>query len=185
VYFPDRAIPMLPERLSGDLCSLRPGVDRLAMAVALDLAADGRVRRSAFHEAVIRSRARLVYDDVAAVMEGGRSPALRDAEVNAQLVALAEVARRLTARRFAAGAIDFDLPSAEIVLGDEGRPTDIVETPRTIAHRAVEEAMLAANRAVAEYLEAHEVPALYRVHEPPLPEALEALGELLASFGLL
>ncbi|HSJ95655.1 MAG TPA: RNB domain-containing ribonuclease, partial [Myxococcota bacterium] len=85
----------------------------------------------------------------------------------------------------AAGAIDFDLPTAEIVLGDEGHPTDIVEAPRTIANRAIEEAMLAANRAVAEHLVAHDVGALFRVHEPPLPDQLEGLRELLASLGLL
>ncbi|MEB2343615.1 MAG: VacB/RNase II family 3'-5' exoribonuclease [Deltaproteobacteria bacterium] len=185
VYFPDRAIPMLPERLSGELCSLRPGADRPVLAVALDVARDGSVRRARFHEARIRSRARLVYDDAAAVMEGGETPAIRDREVQEQLHLLAAVARRLTARRFAAGAIDFDLPTAEIVLGDEGRPTDIVEAPRTIANRAIEEAMLAANRAVAEHLLARDVPALFRVHEPPLPEQLEALRELLASLGLL
>jgi ribonuclease R len=185
VYFPDRAIPMLPERLSGDLCSLRPGTDRLALAVALDLGRDGRVRRSELHTAVIRSRARLVYDEAALAMEGVEAPGIRDEAVREQLAALADVARRLTARRFAGGAIDFDLPTAEIVLGDEGHPTDIIESPRTLAHRAIEEAMLVANRAVAEWLLAHDLPAIFRVHEPPLPEALDALEELLASFGLL
>ena len=185
VYFPDRAIPMLPERLSGELCSLRPDVDRLVLAVALDVSPDGVVGHAEFHEAVIRSRARLVYDDVAIVMEGGETPAIPDATVREQLVRLAAVGKRLTTRRFAAGAIDFDLPSAEIVLGDEGHPTDIVESPRTIAHRSIEEAMLAANRAVAEHLLARDVPALFRIHEPPLPEALEALRELLESLGLL
>jgi ribonuclease R len=185
VYFPDRAIPMLPERLSGELCSLRPGADRPVLAVALDVAGDGTVRRARFHEAWIRSRARLVYDDAALVMEGGESAAIRDPAVRDQLARLAAVAKRLTLRRFAAGAIDFDLPTAEIVLGDEGHPTDIVEAPRTIANRAIEEAMLAANRAVAEHLVEREVPALFRVHEPPLPEQLEALRELLESLGLL
>jgi ribonuclease R len=185
VYFPDRAIPMLPERLSGELCSLRPGADRPVLAVSLDVGRDGSVRRARFHEALIRSRARLVYDDAAVVMEGRESPAIRDREVIDQLRRLAAVAGRLTARRFAAGAIDFDLPTAEIVLGDEGHPTDIVEAPRTIANRAIEEAMLAANRAVAEQLVARDVPALFRVHEPPLPEQLEALRELLGSLGLL
>jgi ribonuclease R len=185
VYFPDRAIPMLPERLSGELCSLRPDAERPVLAVALDVARDGAVRKATFHEAVIRSRARLVYDDAAVVMEGGATPAIPDPEVREQLRRLAAVAKRLTARRFAAGAIDFDLPTAEIVLGDEGHPTDIVESPRTIAHRSIEEAMLAANRAVAEHLLERDVGALFRIHEPPLPEQLEALRELLASLELL
>ena len=131
----------------------------------------------------MRSRARLVYDAAAVVMEAETGGG--DDAITAQLRALAALARRLSARREAAGAIDFDLPSAEIVLGDAGHPTDIVEAPRTIAHRAIEEAMLAANRAVAEHLLALEVPALYRVHEPPTPQALADLRELLESFGLL
>ena len=185
VYFPDRAIPMLPERLSGELCSLRPAVDRLALSVELTLDAHGAMEGARFHEAVIRSRARLVYDAAAEVMEGNRSPDVADGEVTEQLQRLAVLALRLSKRRFAAGAIDFDLPSAEIVLGDEGHPTDIIEAPRTLAHRAVEEAMLLANRAVAERLVAAEVPALFRVHEAPTPTALAGLRTLLDAFGLL
>jgi ribonuclease R len=185
VYFPDRAIPMLPERLSGDVCSLRPDVDRLVLAVELELDAGGAQRVVRFHEAVIRSRARLVYDDAAVVMDGGASERVRDGEVVRQLLLLALLSRRLAARRREAGAIDLDLPSAEIVLGDAGHPTDILEAPRTTAHRAIEEAMLAANRAVAEHLSTRGVPVLYRVHEPPTPTALGELRALLESFGLL
>jgi ribonuclease R len=185
VYFPERAIPMLPERLSGELCSLRPDVDRLALAVELMLDARGVVVGARFHEAVIRSRARLVYDSAAQVMAGRSSPDVASGQVTEQLERLAELATRLSKRRFAAGAIDFDLPSAEIVLGDEGHPTDIVEAPRTLAHRAIEEAMLLANRAVAEHLVAAEVPALFRVHEAPTPTSLAGLHALLDSFGLL
>lgn len=184
VYFPDRAIPMLPERLSGELCSLRPEADRLVLAVELEIDTRGDVRAAHFHEAVIRSRARLVYDAAANVMEA--APATRgDDPIAEQLGALATLAGRLAARREAAGSIDFDLPSAEIVFGDAGHPTDIVEAPRTIAHQAIEEAMLAANRAVAEHLLALEVPTLYRVHEPPTPQALADLRELFESFDLL
>jgi ribonuclease R len=184
VYFPDRAIPMLPERLSGELCSLRPEVDRLALAAELEVSSDGAVRAVRFHEAVMRSRARLVYEEAAEAMAGG-APQIRDGEVRANLERLAALAGALMRRRFAAGAIDFDLPTAEIVLGDAGHPTDIVEAPRTVAHRAIEEAMLAANRAVAERLVAAQAPALFRVHEPPLPTQLEALRDLLESFDLL
>ncbi len=185
VYFPDRAIPMLPERLSGELCSLRPNVDRLAIAVELMVDARGAASAARFHEAVIRSRARLVYEAAAEVMEGRSSPDVASREVAEQLARLAELTPRLSKCRFDAGAIDFDLPSAEVVLGDDGKPTDIVEASRSLAHRAIEEAMLLANRAVAEHLLAVEAPALYRVHEAPTPSALAGLRTLFDSFGLL
>jgi ribonuclease R len=185
VYFPDRAIPMLPEALSGDLCSLRPGVDRLVLAVELAVERTGDARLRQIAPAVIRSRARLVYEDAARVMESGRSARTGGGELDAQLRELREVAERLLARRSAAGSIDFDLPSAEIVLGDDAQPVDIVETPRTVAHRAIEEAMLAANRAVAEALDQAGLPTIHRNHERPAPEDLEALRELLEGLGLL
>ncbi len=184
VYFPDRAIPMLPETLSGDLCSLRPGVDRLVLAAELAVQPSGDASLRRLAAAVIRSRARLVYDEAARVMEGGAPAPAQAGEVAEQLRWLRQVAEALLARRRAAGSIDFDLPSAEIVLGDGAQPVDIVEAPRTIAHRAIEEAMLAANRAVAEALDAAGVPAIHRNHEPPLPEDLEALRELLAGLSL-
>jgi len=185
VYFPDRAIPMLPHRLSGEICSLYPQVDRLAMIVELDLSANGAPDRRSFYPGVIRSRARLTYEQAAAVMEGSADGGVTDPELQEQLRALAALAGTLTQRRFAAGSIDFDLPTAEIVLGDDGHPVDIVEAPRTIAHRAIEECMLVANRAVADTLCAAKVPAIYRIHELPEPEKMELLRELLAALGLL
>ncbi len=190
VYFPDRAIPMLPPALSGDLCSLRPGEDRGVLVAALDVSAAGDVTGRRFCRGVIRSRAKLSYDGAARVMDpdahvqpGAEHPT--DPEVIEQLGRLARVARALKARRFAEGSIDFDLPTAEIVLGDDGHPVDVVESPRTLAHRAIEEAMLAANRAVAEVLLAARVPLLHRVHEAPPPGDLAALEDLLRAFGLL
>jgi ribonuclease R len=185
VYFPDRAIPMLPEALSGDLCSLRPGVDRLVLVAELTVAPSGDASLRRLATGVIRSRARLVYEEAARVMEGGPPAKELGREVGEQLRGLRRVAESLLARRGAAGSIDFDLPSAEIVLGDEAQPVDIVETPRTVAHRAIEEAMLAANRAVAEALDAAGLPAIHRNHEKPAPEDLETLRELLEGLGLL
>ncbi len=190
VYFPDRAIPMLPPALSGDVCSLRPGQDRGVLAVVLDVAGDGEMRARRFARAMIRSRAKLSYEAAACVMDPGferpaGTEAPEDPVVAEQLVRLARVARALQKHRFAAGSIDFDLPTAEIVLGDEGHPVDVVRAPRTLAHRAIEEAMLAANRAVAEALLEARIPLLHRVHEPPAPEDLAALAGLLAAFGLL
>jgi ribonuclease R len=186
VYFPDRAIPMLPERLSSTVCSLLPGVDRLVLVAELDVDAGGRVGHRAFYPAVIRSRARLSYDEAALSMQRDAGARARlGAEVAQQLDALAAVTAGLSRRRFANGSLDFDLPTAEIVLSPEGMPIGVVEAPRTPAHRAIEEAMLAANREVAELLFAAAAPALYRNHEPPAPEDAEALARLLQRLGLL
>jgi len=185
VYFPDRAIPMLPERLSSQVCSLRPDEDRLAMVAELDVDAGGRVGHRAFYPAVIRSRARLVYEDAARAM--ANEPEARRAlgrEVGEQLDALALVTGALAAHRFAAGSLDFDLPTAEIVLSPAGMPIDVVHAPRTPAHRAIEEAMLAANRAVAELLWTAGVPVIYRNHEAPAEDDAEALRALLGRLGL-
>jgi ribonuclease R len=183
IYFPDRAIPMLPERLSGDLCSLRPGADRLVIAVELEVSAGGEVLRRNFYPAVIRSRARLVYRDVAPVMEGAGDGAL-EPEIAEQLRSLARVTAALRRRRLAAGSIDLDLPAPVIVFGPSGRPIDVVASSRTLAHRAVEDAMLAANRAVAEVLVASGRPAVHRNHEPPLHRDVETLRDLFETFGL-
>ena len=140
VYFPDRAIPMLPERLSSQLCSLRPDVDRLVLCVELDFDARGRPGPRRFRPAVLRSRARLAYEEAAEWMESGvghpEAPMLKD------LWQLAEV---LWQRRVAAGSLDFALPRPVYQLDAEGRPVDARPEPRSIAHRAIEEAMLAAN----------------------------------------
>jgi len=181
VYFPDRAIPMLPERLSGDVCSLRPDVDRAVLVVELEIDGAGRVTRRTGYPGVIRSRARLCYEDAARAME--RADAVHP---QAQMLRdLAEAARRLGARRRAAGSIDFELPEAAIVLDARGRPVDVRRAERTQAHRAIEEAMLAANRAVAELLVDADVAAIHRAHDAPAPADAEALGELLAGFGLI
>ena len=185
IYFLDRVIPMLPERLSGDLCSLRPGRDRLVLVVELQLDRAGVVARRGFYPAVIRSRARLAYDVAAGAMEGTATGREVIDEIAESLRLLGGISRRLTDRRVTAGSLDFELPSAEFVLGDDGRAVDIREAERSIANRAIEESMLAANRAVAEALETAGVPAIYRNHEPPGPDENDALGELLSAFGLL
>ncbi|HKJ25926.1 MAG TPA: ribonuclease R, partial [Myxococcota bacterium] len=183
VYFPDRAIPMLPERLSGDLCSLRPDVDRFALVARMDVARDGRVGETRLSRAVIRSRARLHYAQAAAAMSGEAPHP--DPAIDAALGRLARCARALGERRMAGGAIDFDLPEAVITLDEHGMPASIDRAARTEAHRAIEEAMLAANRAVAETLLAEDVPAVFRVHEAPPEEDARELRKLLESFGLI
>ena len=184
-YFPDRSIPMLPERLSSDLCSLRPHTDRLALVVELIVDASGACHRPQFHQAVVRSRERLTYAEAASVMEGGRPERSWDDEVSEQLRVFAGVAERLLRHRSHDGTLDFDLPEAQVVLDERGWPVDIRRSERTCAHRAVEDAMLAANRAVARALSAHRLPAVFRVHEPPSEERLQELGELFGTYGLL
>ncbi|MBW2695923.1 MAG: VacB/RNase II family 3'-5' exoribonuclease [Deltaproteobacteria bacterium] len=191
VYFPDRAIPMLPERLSGDLCSLRPDVDRMVLVVEMDVEGSGQIGRARLHEAVIRSRARLSYAEAARVMDPESAPtgeaadAPVSADVRVQLERFAALARRMSQRRVAAGALDFELPEPRVVVNEAGRAIDIVRGRRTWAHRAVEEAMLAANREVARALLRAERPTVFRVHESPLESDLDELADLYASQGLL
>jgi ribonuclease R len=185
VYFPDRVVPMLPEELSNHLCSLRAGEDQLAQVVRLDLDARGRPRAVEFADAVMRSAARLTYTEVR------RALVDRDPAVRADLGRLVEpleqaerLARKLLERRRARGAIDFDLPEAEILLDLRGRPEQIVRAERNAAHRLIEECMLAANEAVARELLRRRLPALHRVHEPPDPDNVGELARFLEGFGL-
>jgi ribonuclease R len=181
VYFPDRAIPMLPERLSGDVCSLRPDADRLVLAVEMEFDARGERGRARFYRAVIRSRARLSYEQAAAAIEAG-DDSVPEAAMLRDLARLARAARAL---RRAAGSLDFELPSASFALDERGHPIDVRPALRNEAHRAIEEAMLAANRAVAEWLLEREIEAVHRVHEPPALQDLARLTTELTALGLL
>jgi len=179
VYLPGRVVPMLPPRLSGDLCSLKPGERRLALVVELVFDAQGVRQGRRIFPAVIRSRARLTYEEVAAVLDGSPRSGEPAAEQDAQLRLLEELARLLYARRVAAGALDLELPEARAVyLPEVARVVDIARRQRTWAHRLVEEMMIAANCAVGEELTAREQPTLWRVHEPPDPEELRQLAAL-------
>ncbi|MBW2293218.1 MAG: VacB/RNase II family 3'-5' exoribonuclease, partial [Deltaproteobacteria bacterium] len=186
VYFPDRVVPMLPERISGDLCSLRAGRDRFVLTVEMQVGRDGRVLRSSFYPAVIRSRAGLAYEQAAALMEGDTAETSdTDPEIVEQVRLLGRLESRLSKRRFENGSIDFDLSESRVELDSAGRPERIVQQERTRAHRAIEEAMLAANRAVADCMIRSAVGCIYRGHEAPERSDLEALREQLSSFGLL
>lgn len=180
VYFPERAIPMLPERISGDLCSLRQGRDRLAVVVELDF--DTRARRVGrrVFEAVIRSRARLAYEEAAPLVDGREAGHPQAA----MLLSLGALTRALYRRR-RARSVDFAIPEPAFRWGRDGAPVDVQPAVRSSAHRAVEEAMLAANRAVASLLLDAEVPAVHRVHEPPAPEDEERLRARLEALDLL
>jgi ribonuclease R len=185
VYFPGRVLPMLPERLSNGLCSLNPRVDRLVLSAILELDPRGRVTGAEFVQGVIRSAHRMTYTEVARLLE--TRPTSEDERRYGGLLedfrAMAELAAHLRARRDARGSIDFDLPDADVVLDDAGLVVGIVPESRNVAHRLIEEFMLAANEAVARHLLFAKQPAIYRVHDRPDPDRLVDLREVLESFG--
>ena len=185
VYFPDRVIPMLPEVLSNGLCSLNPDVDRLCMTCELLIDDAGKITRSRFFEAVMRSHARLTYDKVAAMLVDG-APALcaEYAELLPHLHELYAVYRVLHGARSERGAIDFDSTETRIVFDAESKVERIVPVHRNDAHRLIEECMLAANVAAARLLLRKKMPALYRIHEGPQAEKLTELREFLGELGL-
>ncbi len=185
VYFPDRVFPMFPEKLSNDLCSLRPGEDRLVQSAVLDLNPRGEVRDVRFADGVIRSAARLTYTQVAAVLDGNEPAARIPKRVAAMLETADRLRDLLERRRAARGSIDFDLPEPRILLDVEGAMTGIAIEPRNRAHRMIEEFMLLANEAVAGHLDGEGAPCLYRIHEAPDPTKIEALAEFAATFGLV
>ncbi len=175
-YFPSRVLPMLPERLSSGICSLCLDEDRLTRSVVLRVGRDGQVQDARFAAGVIRSRARLAYDE-GMVMLGGDAPG----EVPEAVRTLGEVARALGTARRARGALDLEMPERELVLDDSGAVADARIVVEHEAHRLVEECMLAANEAVARRL--RETPTLHRVHRAPDPAARDRFLDLLATFG--
>jgi ribonuclease R len=184
VYFPDRALPMLPHRLSGDLCSLGAGVDRLALVVTIDFDAAGAVQATRFVEAVIRCRAGMTYAQAQAVLDGAPEAAAVETDLHEHLRVAWRLASVLRRRREKRGSLDFDLPEAEFELDLQGEPTDVVRATRADSNRLVEEFMLAANEAVARRLHRRRVPTLYRVHAPPDPRKLVELAEVVRALGL-
>ncbi|MEQ1439568.1 ribonuclease R [Fontimonas sp. SYSU GA230001] len=185
VYFPQRVIPMLPEKLSNGLCSLNPQVDRLCMVCEMRIMPDGEVARSRFYEAVMRSQARLTYDEVAEILDRPEGDKARErAPFVEHLQALQEVFEALFAARERRGAIDFDSTETRIVFSDERKIERIVPVQRNRAHRLIEECMIAANVQAARFVEKHKLANLYRIHESPDPVKLQPLREFLALRGL-
>ena len=190
-YLVDRVIPMLPERLCNDVCSLRPGEDRLAMSVTIRLDARGNVRDARMATSAIRSAARLDYDTVDALLEGRIAPddlpcAPERAEEIAGLLATLDEVRALRERiRRERGAIDFETVEAKVLLDEDGTPTGVSVRRRTRATGLIEEAMLLANECVAKRLADVEAPAAYRVHERPVPEDLRATLQPLRELGIV
>jgi ribonuclease R len=183
VYFPDRAVPMLPEALSNGMCSLKPREDRLVMSALMEFDAAGMMKSSRMAPGVIRSAERMTYTNVNKVLENDPEMTERYAVLVRRFQDMKELALLLNARRNEHGSIDFDLPERVIEFDEEQRMTSITRSERNIAHRMIEEFMLAANRAVAGYLLRRGIEALHRVHEKPDARKVLEFEELARAFG--
>ncbi len=184
VYFPRRVIPMLPEALSNELCSLKPDVDRLCMVCDMDVTAEGRIAKYRFYPAVMHSIARLTYTQVWNWLETPSSAPRSAKALLPQLINLHDLFHALQHAREARGAIDFDSVEMQLEFDVQGKIVRIVPVVRNDAHKLIEECMLAANVCTAEFLARHKHPALYRVHEGPTPEKLAILRDFLGSCAL-
>ena len=182
VYFPDLTLPMLPEKLSNDLCSLRPKVPRLTVSVLMEIDAAGGVIGAEFIPSVIRTAERMTYASVFRVLEEDKAERRRYRTLVPSFLLMRDLARRLRARRLEEGGLDFDLVEPELVY-EEGKLRAVAAAERNEAHRLIEEFMVAANVAVASFLTQRGVPTLYRVHPPPDPGDLEKLRDLMTHFG--
>lgn len=183
VYFPQRVIPMLPEELSNGICSLNPHVDRLVMSVIMEIDGDGRIVRVELTPGVIRSAERMTYTNVHKVIENDPEATKRYQNLAEEFERMRDLALILNKRRHNRGSIDFDLPEAVLKFDEHGQTTGIVRSERNIAHRLIEEFMLAANESVAKYLESRGMGSLHRVHEKPDPKKVMEFEELAKAFG--
>ncbi len=183
VYFPDRAVPMLPLELSTDICSLRPQVDRLVMSCIMEIDHRGEIAGYDLCEGVIRSAERMTYTAVNAVIEGDAAMRERYAPLIAAFELMRDLALILNRKRERRGSIDFDLPEPLIEFDEFGLMKSIARSERNIAHRLIEEFMLSANECVAEYLESKRIASLYRVHEKPDAKRVYDFEVIAATFG--
>ena len=183
VYFPDRVVPMLPEVLSNGLCSLNPKVDRLCMVCEMQVSGDGKVTRSTFFEAVMRSKARLTYSQVNAFLAGNSKRSVPK-DLHASIRELHALYEAFASARAKRGAIEIDLPQTKFKLNDDGEIDRIEVVPRNDAHRLIEECMIAANVQAAKFLKQHRIAGLYRVHPKPDPDRFNDLRLYLVSLGL-
>ncbi|OGT41527.1 MAG: ribonuclease R [Gammaproteobacteria bacterium RIFCSPHIGHO2_12_FULL_40_19] len=181
VYFPARVIPMLPEKLSNELCSLRPNCDRLTMVCEIELNGDAEVISYRFDDAVIHSKARLTYTKVAAILEGKIA---ENKVLTGHLKNCHRLFKKLLQQRKLRGAIEFETTETQIIFSDDGKIDRIVPRKRNVAHQIIEEFMLLANETTSKYLEKSGIPVLYRVHDLPQPDRLMGLRDFLKAFSL-
>jgi ribonuclease R len=183
VYFPDRAVPMLPLELSTDICSLRPQVERLVLSCVMEMDHRGEVVSYELSEGVIRSAERMTYTAVNAVLEGDAATRERYAPLVATFELMRDLALILSRKRKRRGSIDFDLPEPVIEFDESGLMKSITRSERNTAHRLIEEFMLAANECVAQHLESNRIASLYRVHEKPDAKRVYDFEVIAATFG--
>lgn len=183
VYFPDRAVPMLPFELSTEICSLKPQVDRLVVSALIEFDRQGDPVEFEFCRGVIRSAERMTYTNVHKILSGDAEQRARYAPLVERFELMQELAEILTRKRYRRGSIDFDLPEPVIEFNEEGSMTGVTRGPRTIANRIIEEFMLAANEAVASHLDATGHASIYRIHEQPDPKRILEFEEVAAQFG--
>ena len=180
VYLVDRTIPMLPEVLSADVCSLKSDVERFTLSLFIELDGSGRVYGHRYERACVRSRGQFSYEQVESVLDGSASISK---VIDKALRTLDDLARSLRKVRSDRGALDLNIPEAKVVLNEKGHPVDIQRSQRLESHRLVEDFMILANEVVAADMENSELSAIYRIHEPPLSESTESLRELLTRVG--
>jgi ribonuclease R len=183
VYFPDRAVPMLPVELSTDLCSLRPQLDRLVLSCVMEMDPRGELVSYELSEGVIRSAERMTYTDVNLLLEGDAPLRLRYAPLVETFELMRELASALNRKRVRRGSIDFDLPEPVIEFDEQGLMQGVTRSERNFAHRLIEEFMLAANECVATHLEQNGVASLYRIHEKPDAKKIYDFETIAAAFG--
>lgn len=185
VYFPDRVIPMLPKELSEDLCSLKPKVDRLAFTVEIDFDRKGRRIGSKFYPSIINSNERMTYTSVKKILiDLDPNERKKYNHLLYSLELMGELCSILRENRLKRGSLDFDLPEPEVILDIRGNPEAIIKAERYFSHMIIEEFMIAANEAVATYLESLNIPSIYRIHEKPDPSKLEEIMGMISSLGV-
>jgi ribonuclease R len=182
VYLADRVIPMLPEKLSNNICSLRPREDRFTLSLLMEISSKGKVLNYQIAESVIQSKAKLNYEEVQRFFDTGkRSPHLSG--LHNDLGTMLSLSRILYKKRMNLGSLDFDLPEAKVLMGENGEVIDILEVARLESHRLIEEFMLLANKTIARYLTQLGIPFLYRVHDQPDQEKIEAFRDFVSHLG--
>jgi ribonuclease R len=183
VYFPDRAVPMLPNDLSSGMCSLRPDEDRLVQSCLMEIDSRGEIVSFEVAEGIIRSARRMTYTQVQAILDGDQATHLQFTELVPELERMYELALKLNAKRKRRGSIDFDLPEPVVQFDPEGNMQAIVRSERGWSHRLIEEFMLAANECVAHWIEAQSIPGIYRIHETPDPKRIVDFEDTASQFG--